>query len=96
MGGARPGAERPLRAAKRGGREEPVDPPGQSGVTVRGSGWPLGVRSWHGKNPAELGRPARRRSITGKFCFGAVPYTVPRHDCRGIIAVTAAGVHASG
>src|SRR5208283_4792774 len=40
--------------------------------------------------PAEIGRQARRRSITGKFCFGAVPYTVQRHDCRGIIAAAAA------
>src|SRR5208283_5806672 len=43
--------------------------------------------------PAEIGRQARRRSITGKFCFGAVPYTVQRHDCRGIIAAAAARVH---
>jgi hypothetical protein len=31
-----------------------------------------------------------------KFCIGAVPYTVQEHDCGGIIAVTAAGVHAIG
>ncbi len=43
--------------------------------------------------PVEIDRQARRRSITGKFCFGAVPYTVQRHDCRGIIAAAAARVH---
>ena len=32
----------------------------------------------------------------GQFCFGAVPYTVQRHDCRGIIAVATARVHAIG
>jgi hypothetical protein len=35
-------------------------------------------------------------TITGQFCFGAVPYTVQRHDCRGIIAVATARVHAIG
>lgn len=34
--------------------------------------------------------------MTWKFCFGAVPYTVRRHDCRGIFARTAARVHAIG
>jgi hypothetical protein len=32
----------------------------------------------------------------GQFCFDAVPYTVQRHDCRGIIAVATARVHAIG
>ena len=32
----------------------------------------------------------------GQFCFDAVPYTVQRHDCRGIIAVRTARVHAIG
>jgi hypothetical protein len=39
---------------------------------------------------------ARRRPITWKFCFGAAPYTVQRHDCRGIFAGMAARVHAVG
>jgi len=43
-----------------------------------------------------LGRQARRRSITWQFCFGAVPHTVQRHDCRGSIAVATARVHAIG
>ena len=34
--------------------------------------------------------------MTWKFCFGAAPYTVQRHDCRGIFARTAARVHAIG
>jgi hypothetical protein len=31
-----------------------------------------------------------------QFCFGAAPYTVQRHDCRGIIADATARVHAIG
>ena len=45
---------------------------------------------------AWISQQARRRPITWQFCFGAVPYTVQRHDCRGIFAGTAARVHAIG
>jgi len=55
------------------------------------SGFELGA-----VEPVEIDRQARRRPITGKFCFGAVPYTVQRHDCRGIIAAAAARVHSIG
>ena len=72
-----------------------MDPPGQSGWRSGG-----GLSSGHLKlarqKSAAIGRQARRRSITGQFCFGAAPYTVQRHDCRGIIAAAAAGVHAIG
>ena len=60
----------------------------------RGSG--LGISEGDAVDLPGLGRQARRRSITGQFCFGAVPYTVQRHDCRGIIAVATARVHAIG
>jgi hypothetical protein len=72
-----------------------VDPPGQSRVAARGSS-DLGVFEAGALEPAMIGRQARRRSITGQFCFDAVPYTVQRHDCRGIFAATAARVHAIG
>ena len=45
----------------------------------------LGLEGRHGADPSP-----------GQFCFGAVPYTVQRHDCRGIIAVATARVHAIG
>jgi hypothetical protein len=44
-----------------------------------------GLEGRHGADPSP-----------GQFCFGAVPYTVQRHDCRGIIAVATARVHAIG
>ena len=72
-----------------------MDPPGQSGMALRPRVWPRDILGRCGR-PAGIGRQARRRSITGKFCFGAVPYTVQRHDCRGIIAVATARVHAIG
>ena len=73
-----------------------MDPPGQFlAVTVRG-GSDLGTFAVGAVEPAGIGRQARRRPITWKFCFGAVPYTVQRHDCRGIFAGTAARVHAIG
>lgn len=75
-----------------------MDPPGQSagGVSARGSGLGIFDVGAGAVEPAEIGRQARRRSITGKFCFGAVPYNVQGHDCRGIIAAAAAGVHSIG
>jgi len=45
-----------------------------------GEGSGLGVFEVGAVKPAEIGRPARRRSITCQFCFGAVPYTV--HEAR--------------
>jgi hypothetical protein len=56
----------------------------------------LGVFEGDAVDLPGLGRQARRRSITGKFCFGVAPYTVQRHDCRGIIAVTVSRVHVIG
>ena len=44
-----------------------------------------GLEGRHGADPSP-----------GQFCFGAAPYTVQRHDCRGIIAVATARVHAVG
>jgi hypothetical protein len=44
-----------------------------------------GLEGRHGADPSP-----------GQFCFGAAPYTVQRHDCRGIIAVATARVHAIG
>ena len=70
-----------------------MDPPGQSGGGLR-EGLASGVGRRRGENLP--GKPARRRSITGEFCFGAVPYTVQEHDCRGIIAATAGCVQAIG
>jgi hypothetical protein len=84
-----------LRAAKRrGGRFlwTHLDNPGWH--SSQGSG--LGIFDGDAVDLPGLGRQARRRSITGQFCFGAVPYTVQRHDCRGIIAVATARVHAIG
>jgi len=72
-----------------------VDPPGQSGVALQARVWPRGFDGDAVDLPG-LGRQARRRSITWQFCFGAVPYTAQRHDCRDIIAVTAGRVHAIG
>jgi hypothetical protein len=73
-----------------------VDPPGQSpGGTVRESS-DLGTFEVGAVEPAGISQQARRRPITWKFCFGAAPYTVQRHDCRGIFAGTAARVHAIG
>ena len=64
-------------------------------VAVRGGSdlWAFAVGA---VEPAGISQQARRRPITWKFCFGAAPYTVQRHDCRGIFAVTAARVHAIG
>src|SRR5271167_1553680 len=78
------------------GAEGPCGPTrAMPGVAARGSS-NLGVFEAGALEPARIGRQARRRSITGQFCFGAVPYTVQRHDCRGIFAAMAARVHAIG
>jgi hypothetical protein len=72
-----------------------VGPPGQSGERSEpGSG--LGTFEVGAIVPAGISQQARRRPITWKFCFGAAPYTVQGHDCRGIFAVTATRVHAIG
>jgi hypothetical protein len=73
-----------------------VDPPGQSRGWDRWVGSGLRVFEVRAVEPSEIGRQAQRRPITWQFCFGAVPYTVQRHDCRGIIAVTAADVRVIG
>jgi hypothetical protein len=73
-----------------------VDPPGQSLAETVQESSDLGAFEVGAIVPAGISQQARRRPITWKFCFGAAPYTVQRHDCRGIFAVTAARVHAIG
>jgi hypothetical protein len=73
-----------------------VDPPGQSLAETVQESTDLGTFEVGAIVPAGISQQARRRPITWKFCFGAAPYTVRRHDCRGIFAATATRVHAIG
>ena len=73
-----------------------MDPPGQSLAETVQESSDLGAFEVGAIVPAGISQQARRRPITWKFCFGAAPYTVQRHDCRGIIAVATARVHAIG